>query len=616
MKPVTFNDVYVVSTASHLPGEAVSNDDLDEYIQPFNGRCGKIKHRILAENGITNRYYGIDKNGKASTTAAGMAAQAIRRCLATSDIRLDDVTMLATGSSGGDVALPGFANMVQGELGAKPLETASHHGVCAAGISALKHAAVTLDRQQQGYAVVATSEFPSRMFRKSRYAPKSYSVDFDAHFLRWMLSDGAGAWLLSTRPRAHGLSLKLHWIHSRSFSGDFPLCMQVGFAEGGKPVSYLDYPSLADAENDGAFLLRQDIRLLPHLFDVGIHEYARLVKEGCIRSSEVGHFLCHYSSQKFAPIVARLLDKAGLSIPAERWYSNLQWRGNTGAASIFIMMDEFLRTRELRPGEKVLCFVPESGRFTVSFALFEIVTAAEEKRGGESIEAPHRVEATEDSRVRTVLTELADVWHRYRSAMWRTPLVQRILAGTFTQSDYVRWMESWVAQVREGSRWMRSAIANLDSQYLELREMIERHAGDEQSDYEILFEDYRRAGGRKSSIDDFRRNPGGEALNAYLYARAGERNPVGLLGAIYVIEGTGQRIIPALLPLIKRGMKHSDAFRFLAYHGTNDVAHLDRWLKALEYVIGNSADDGPGRQIVEVARHTAELYTLQTELAA
>ena len=32
-------------------------------------------------------------------------------------------------------------------------------------------------------------------------------------------------------------------------------------------------------------------------------------------------------------------------------------------------------------------------------------------------------------------------------------------------------------------------------------------------------------------------------------------NPVGLLGAIYVIEGTGQRIVPALLPLLQAQLK-------------------------------------------------------------
>lgn len=36
-------------------------------------------------------------------------------------------------------------------------------------------------------------------------------------------------------------------------------------------------------------------------------------------------------------------------------------------------------------------------------------------------------------------------------------------------------------------------------------------------------------------------------FNAYLHCLVATRDPIGLLRAIYIIEGTGQRIVPALL---------------------------------------------------------------------
>ncbi len=129
---------------------------------------------------------------------------------------------------GADVALPGFANMLQGELGLQPMETSSHQGVCAAGVSAFKHAAMALALRHHEHALVVAAEFPSRMFKRSRFMADGYSADFDSHFLRWMLSDGAGAFLLSRRPRNEGLSLALRGVHLKSFSGDLPVCMQVG----------------------------------------------------------------------------------------------------------------------------------------------------------------------------------------------------------------------------------------------------------------------------------------------------------------------------------------------------------------------------------------------------
>ena len=154
-----------------------------------------------------------------------------------------------------------------------------------------------------------------------------------------MLSDGAGTVLLTSKPRADArVRLKLRFIHQRSFSGDYPVYMQLGL-KADLSRSQLDYERWRDAENDGALLLRQDIRLLPHLFDVGIHEYVSLVDDGHVDPARIDHFLCHYSSEKFAPVIDELMQKAGLAIPRERWYSNLATRGNTGAASIFIMLD-------------------------------------------------------------------------------------------------------------------------------------------------------------------------------------------------------------------------------------------------------------------------------------
>jgi len=407
--------------------------------------------------------------------------------------------------------------------------------------------------------------------------------------------------------------------------------MQVGLAAD-SARSYLDYPSLAEAEADSAYALRQDIRLLPNLFDIGIHEYARLVRENWVDPTRITHFLCHYSSQRFAPVVCELLEKAGLAIPAERWYSNLTARGNTGAASIFVMLDDFLRERTVHPGEQILCIVPESGRFTVGYVLLEVIGAAAAETENQppqtvtpmppasrptetplSAPPPPHDPASAPAAMRPLLRELADAWHDYRSRAWRTPIISRLVRGAVTLPDMLRWMEHWIPQVQQGSIWMRKALANLDERHATLRDLIAVHADDEQHDFKTLFADYRRAGGAVQRLEDLRRNPGGEALNAYLHALAERSNPIGLLGAIYVIEGTGQRFVPILLPEIRRRLALPlAALRFLRYHGENDVHHLARWLEcvrlALEVDGGAVADD-----IVITARHTAQLYLIQLE---
>lgn len=636
--PVPFQRVYIESTGYFMPGEPIPNERMDAYIAPLNRMSERIKRRILAENGILTRHYAIDEEGVTRHTNAQLAASAIRDCLQRGGADLSRVSLLASGSSGGDTLMPGFANMIQGELAAAPMETLSVHGICAAGVSAIQSAAQGIELGAHRTALAVASEMPSRLFKRSRFAARGYETDFDSHFLRWMLSDGAGALLLSDGMPAlagkPGLRLRLKWVHQRAFSGDYPVCMQLGLTED-RARGHLDFGSWAEAEAAGALSLRQDIRLLPHLFDIGIHEYATLVRDGWVDPKRVDHFLCHYSSEKFIPVVEDLMAKADLAIPRERWWSNLAWRGNTGAASILIMLSEFLHTKTLKPGEQIFCYVPESGRFMAAYMLLEVepsdapapassapsmISQPALSEDEAAIAPPHDPAAAPEG-LGALLTELAGIWHDYRSRVWRTPLIRQIRERRFALPDYLNWMEQWVPQVREGSRWMREGAASLTGPYKTLAALIDVHAGEEQDDFNILFSDYKKAGGAVARIDDLRRNPGGEALNAYLHGLAATRDPIGLLGAIYIIEGTGQRIVPALLPLIKAGLKlPPDAFRFLEYHGHNDENHLNRWLGAVEMVMAVEAEKGGNdasgrgravRQIIDTARHTAALYLMQ-----
>lgn len=641
--PVLYENVFVNTASMYLPGAAVDNAGMDAIIGAVNKSSERLKRKILQENGIQQRHYAIDAQGKTLESQASMAAQAVRACMEQAAMPLSGVGLLAAASSGGDAIMPGFANQIMGELAAPPMENLSAQGVCASSLTAMQYAANSLELGVHDHALVVASELPSRLFKRSRFAPLDYHLDFNAHFLRWMLSDGAGATLLSGVPLAlpkstqsgnnTPLALRLRWVHTKSFSGDHAPCMYLGM-DGHAQESYLDHASVADAEKAGLMALRQDVRLLPELFDIAVHEYAGLVQNGWVNPSEVNHFLCHYSSERFASVTDELMQQAGLGIDQHKWWSNLTTRGNTGAASILIMLAEFLQTKALAAGDTIFCFVPESGRFTVGYCLLEVVEleAAQQQERSASISKPttpitktkqktqhaielpappHEAQADDAPVLAGLLQSLAAIWHDYRSQAWRTPIVQKLMDGSFTQHDYVRWMENWIPQVREGSKWMRQAAENLQGDYASIQSLIQLHAGEEQNDFMILFDDYLKAGGTVQNIDDLQRNPGGDALNSYMYALAGQTNAVGLLGGVYVIEGTGQRIIPQLLPRIKQlGCVPVDATRFLQYHGENDPHHLERWLQCVKMAL---QVDGAhvSREMQAVAQDVANLYLMQ-----
>ena len=60
----------------------------------------------------------------------------------------------------------------------------------------------------------------------------------------------------------------------------------------------------------------------------------------------------------------------------EMWYSNLTKVGNIGSASIFVILDEMMTEGLIKEGDTLLCMVPESGRFIISYMHLTAVSPA------------------------------------------------------------------------------------------------------------------------------------------------------------------------------------------------------------------------------------------------
>jgi 3-oxoacyl-[acyl-carrier-protein] synthase-3 len=245
---------------------------------------------------------------------------------------------------------------------------------------ALKNAALQVGAGEHKAAIAAGAEFSSRYFRPGHYLGTEAlrpdgTLPGDAEFLRWTLSDGAAAVLVEDRPAAHGLSLRIDWISLRSFADRFGPCMTGGavrHADGSvRPWSL--HPAIGDAAGKGAFQLRQDVGALYRMLPVWMGEFLRLVDDGRIDPEAVDWFLCHFSAHSLREEMVKLATRAGFMIPEERWFTNLYDKGNVGAASLFLLLDDLMRSDRLAPGQRILCAVPESGQCIMSLAGMTVV---------------------------------------------------------------------------------------------------------------------------------------------------------------------------------------------------------------------------------------------------
>jgi 3-oxoacyl-[acyl-carrier-protein] synthase-3 len=366
--------VYITSTGSFLPGPPIDNDEMEEILGLVDGKKSRLKRRILKANGIQTRHYAIDKDHNTIYSATDMGARAGQACLDRSTLSNHQIKMLSCATTQGDMVVPGFGSMVQGELGIPEVELHSAHGICSSSSMAIKAAFNNIRVGDQPNALVVVSELASRLFKNTHYeaAGGSAALNFDAEFLRWMLSDGAGAFLLEDRPR--GRCLRIDWMRSYSHADSFPVCMGIGAPTDKEDKrTWQDFPTYAEAEASGAILIRQDIRLLENIVKLGVDGALRLIEEGLLDTEKLDHLLCHYSSHHFKSRIYELLDMAGARIDEEKWYSNLYTRGNTGSASILIMLDEFLQQDTAKIGDTIICMVPESGRFNVAYFHLTVV---------------------------------------------------------------------------------------------------------------------------------------------------------------------------------------------------------------------------------------------------
>ncbi len=376
--------VYINRVGTFLPGEPVHNDEMEEYLGFVGGAIkSKSKPVILRNNKITTRYYALDKNGNSTHDNKQLTVEAIKN-LVTDDFKLEDIELLTCGTTTPDQLLPGHANMVHGALKARPIEAISFAGSCCAGINALKYGYMSVQSGNTHNAVATGSEKLSGWMVANNFKEEAEKIlaitetpilAFEKDFLRWMLSDGAAAVLMSDQPNATGLSLKVEWIEICSFANEVETCMYAGGEK--QPDGELKGWALFKQNEwleKSLFSLKQDVRLLDsHIAQLGTKLYVEFLKKHNHDPKDIDWFLPHISSEYFRSKVDEQMHIYGVELPQEKWFVNLTSVGNIGSASIFIALDALMRSGKLEKGQKIMLSVPESARFSYANVLLTVV---------------------------------------------------------------------------------------------------------------------------------------------------------------------------------------------------------------------------------------------------
>jgi len=381
---MSLNEVYITNTSSFFPNNPVPNDEMEEYLGYINDAPSRSKAIVLRNNGIKNRFYALTKEGIATHTNAEMTALAVKKLFEKDPDDIKSIELLSTGTSTPDQLMPSHGVMVHGWLPeTNPIEVVSPAGVCCAGMHAFKYAYLATKAGEVQRSVATGSErfsvslvsanFEDEAKRLKELVDDPY-IGFEKEFLRWMLSDGSAAFLISNKKNETGISLRVDWMEGFSYANELEPCMYQGCEKlkDGSLKSYKDYEP-HEIMNQSLLSIKQDVKLLSKNIVLygGYGVKASLDKHG-IKSEEIDYFLPHMSSEFFKDKIYQQLIANGTGIMYDKWFVNLSQVGNVGAASVYFMVDELFHSGKLKAGDKIFLLVPESGRFSYMYSLLTV----------------------------------------------------------------------------------------------------------------------------------------------------------------------------------------------------------------------------------------------------
>ena len=374
-------EVYINKISKYLPNRPITNDEMEGKLGIINGKTSKGRRIVLRNNQIKTRYYAIDDNGNITHNNAQLTKEAIVG-LCDDKFKAEDIELLSCGTGSPDQILPSHAAMVHGFLKNGNLEINSPSGACCSGMNALKYGYLAVKAGQTNNAVCTGSERISSWMMSYNFEEEIQHLEtlednpilaFNKDFLRWMLSDGAGAFLLENEPKGNH-ALKIEWMECYSYAYEIEACMYAGGdkLEDGFLKPWSEYPP-DQWSKKSLFAIKQDVKLLSkNILVKGVGSLKMAIEKNNLKPEDVDYYLPHISSNYFKESLYKEMIAQGVEIPWEKWFMNLTKVGNIGAGSIYIMLEELKNSGKLKKGDKILLSVPESARFSYAYALLTV----------------------------------------------------------------------------------------------------------------------------------------------------------------------------------------------------------------------------------------------------
>jgi 3-oxoacyl-[acyl-carrier-protein] synthase-3 len=304
----------IVGMGGYAPKRILTNADLARMVDTSD-------EWIVQRSGIRERHI-VDETEATSDLAVRAAQQALERA----NLTPDDVDFIVLGTTTADMQFPSTANYVQFKLGCRKIGSVDVWAACTGSIYSLSIGAQFIQSGKYRHVLCIGAETLSRI------------TDWTDRGTCVLLADAAGAAVLTASTDERGLidadlySDGSHW--------------ELLYMPGGGarcPASHETVDArMHYAKMKGSELFKVAVRMFTEATGAILERHGFTV-------NDVDLFVPHQANLRIIEAAAKRL-----SLPMDRVFVNLDRYGNTGAASVYVALEEAATAGRLKRGDLVL----------------------------------------------------------------------------------------------------------------------------------------------------------------------------------------------------------------------------------------------------------------------
>jgi 3-oxoacyl-[acyl-carrier-protein] synthase III len=355
--------VRIAGTGSFLPGQPISIDEVDYFLGSLTGAPQKIqkwlermKDLMKEMLEVENYYFAIDPvSRKFTEDNITMSVKAANKALIAAGLKNTDIDLIVYGSAHQD-QMPTASVRIQEALRIEKCGELSIHANCTSAYKALLTAYDMLRLGRYKRALVISSSMSSSELRAEYY--NQPIIKKEEAFLRYFLSDGAGALVLEANPeRKEGLFVEN--VMMESVGGLKPAAML-----NHRPAYWMNPKEEFEAGNHHlAQMFNEQLRV--HFNEEGGSVFykglKRMIEKYKIPVKHIRFFQVNFPSKHISELVMEECESLGIS--KNKLYSKMSTMGYLGPPMVFVCLDQILKEETLKQNDLIVSFVTEVSKF-------------------------------------------------------------------------------------------------------------------------------------------------------------------------------------------------------------------------------------------------------------